>query len=209
MRSKNFKALRFAVVLALIMSILSITSFAGYWVDDDFGDWYYIGDNGYPVTDRWVGNYYLGSTGKMLVNSWTPDGYYVGYDGDWDHQPSRYSGGYSSSSSSSSYVTTSGTYYGSLYDSGYGITHLDSVSISGDVLTVTGTLAYYPGDNWENTTQMSYGTYQFKLNGQTRYGEGDEEGFHAMSKSDFIYSTGPVLYITVANGVATELCYGA
>ena len=38
MRSKNFKALRFAVVLALIMSILSITSFAGYWEQDYYGD---------------------------------------------------------------------------------------------------------------------------------------------------------------------------
>ena len=209
MRSKNFKALRFAVVLALIMSLFSITSFAGYWEQDYYGDWYYVNDYGYYATNQWVGNYYLGSDGVMLVNSWTPDGYWVGYDGKWDGQPSRYASNYYSSGSSSSYVTTSGTYYGCLYDSGYGIAHLYSVSVGSDVLTVTGTLDYYPGDNWENTTQMSYGTYQFKLNGQTRYGEGDEEGFHAMSKSDFIYSTGPVLYITVANGVATELCYGA
>jgi len=209
MRSKNFKALRFAVVLALIMSILSITSFAGYWVDDDFGDWYYIGDNGYPVTDRWVGNYYLGSTGKMLVNSWTPDGYYVGSDGEWDHQPSRYSGGYSSSSSSSSYVTTSGTYYGCLYDSGSGIPHLYSVSIGSDVLTVTGSLDYYQGDNWENTTSMSSGTYQFKLTDQTGYAEGGDDGLYYMSKSEFKNSTGPVLYITVANGAVTLLTYGA
>ena len=206
MLNKHLKALRLSVVLALIISLFSITSFAGYWTFD-FGDWYYIDDYGNVATNRWVGNYYLGSDGAMLINSWTPDGYYVGSDGAWDGKPSRYSSGYSSGSSS--YVTTSGTYYGCLYDSGYGIPHLSSVSISGDVLTVKGSLDYYQGDNWDNTTQMSSGTYQFKLTGQTKYAEGGDDGLYYMNKSEFISSTGPVLYITVANGVVTELCYGA
>lgn len=208
MLGKHLKAFRFSVAMALIISLFSITSFAGYWTFD-FGDWYYIDDYGNAVTNRWVGNYYLGSDGAMLINSWTPDGYYVGSDGAWDGKPSRYSGNYSSSGSSSSYVTTSGTYYGNLYDSGYGISHLSSVSISGDVLTVKGSLDYYQGNNWDNTTRMSNGTYQFKLTSQTTYGEGTDEGLLYMSKSEFISSTGPVLYITVANGVVTELCYGA
>jgi hypothetical protein len=83
MLGKHLKAFRFSVAMTLIISLFSITSFAGYWTFD-FGDWYYIDDYGNAVTNRWVGNYYLGSDGAMLINSWTPDGYYVGSDGAWD-----------------------------------------------------------------------------------------------------------------------------
>ncbi|MGY3724718.1 CAP domain-containing protein [Granulicatella balaenopterae] len=45
--------------------------------------WYYMNSTGAMETNQWVGNYYVGSDGKMVKNTTTPDGYLVGYDGQW------------------------------------------------------------------------------------------------------------------------------
>jgi len=50
------------------------------------GSWYFVGQNGsmytgwLEVNGKW---YYLDSTGAMIVNTSTPDGYYVGANGEW------------------------------------------------------------------------------------------------------------------------------
>lgn len=72
------------------------------------------------------------------------------------------------------------------------------------ITSFAGSMDFYI-DNWENTTRMGQGTYQFKLSNQTRYTEASEYVIY-LSKSEFINSRGPVLYITVINGVVSELC---
>ncbi len=91
----------------------------GYLVEDDWmemadGGWYYCLSDGRVAKDQWAGNYYLGSNGRMLTDAWTPDGYYVGSDGEWipgyesyrkDNSQLEYSG------AASSHIT-SGWIYG-------------------------------------------------------------------------------------------------
>lgn len=50
------------------------------------GSWYFVGQTGVmhtgwlEVNRKW---FYLDSTGAMLFNTSTPDGYYVGANGEW------------------------------------------------------------------------------------------------------------------------------
>lgn len=64
----------------------------------------------------------------------------------------------------------------------------------------------YQGDDVDNKVGMVEGVYQFMLTDQTKYMRASENVFY-MTKSDFINSGGPVLYITVTNGFVSELCY--
>ncbi len=60
---------------------------AGMWWQID-GKWYLFGSDGYMLTgwQQWNGQYYyLGTDGAMQTGTWTPDGYYVGPDGVWQH----------------------------------------------------------------------------------------------------------------------------
>ena len=59
----------------------NLTRYKG-WLED-FGDWYYLDNDGYMVTDKWIDNYYLDYAGRMMKDALTPDGYIVGEDGVW------------------------------------------------------------------------------------------------------------------------------
>ena len=96
---------RFLVVLIALLTVFSLTSYAGTWYgsdaagwtyrDDagnavkgswvlDNGAWYYLGADGIMLHDQWIdGKYYVGSNGAMLHDTVTPDGYRVGSDGAW------------------------------------------------------------------------------------------------------------------------------
>jgi hypothetical protein len=211
MNRKKFRAIRLMVVTALITALFSLTAFAGW--EYEYGDWYYYDDySGYYLSNQWVGNYYLGSDGTMMRNAWTPDGYYVGSDGEWTGE-SIYNNGYSSYNSYSynSFETAPGRYYGLTYADTYTNSFIQSVSIDGDVLTVVGSLEYSTdADDWEGryAVPLSYDTYQFQLTSGTRYLEIGEEAYY-MTKSEFSRSWGPVLTIIVSNGVVTEVYYSA
>lgn len=93
----------FTAAATVLMLSSSFASFAGQWYHTQNGSWYqnddgscpinewklidgrwsYFDQNGYAVKEAWVGNYYLDRSGEMMRNSWTPDGYYVGTDGQW------------------------------------------------------------------------------------------------------------------------------
>ena len=57
-------------------------NWSGNWFCTD-GEWYCLDGDGYLLHDCWVGNYYLDDRGCMATNFETPDGYYVGADGQW------------------------------------------------------------------------------------------------------------------------------
>ncbi|WP_051671520.1 hypothetical protein [Oribacterium sp. P6A1] len=206
MNRKKFKTLRILVVTALITALFSLTAFAGW--EYEYGDWYYYDDySGYYLANQWVGNYYLGSDGAMLINSWTPDGYYVGSDGEWTGQSIYNTGNYYSYGNS--FETSSGRYFGITYADTYTNSYVASVSIDGDILTVVGSLEYtYDPDGWGSSTTMAYDTYQFQLYSGTQYMIIDEE-VHYVTKSQFMNMYGPVLSIVVSNGVVTEVYYSA
>jgi len=84
--NKKLNILKKSVIISLCFTLFSFPSFAGQWINN-YGNWYYLGDDGSMTINKWVGNYYLGSDGVMLTNSYTPDGYYVGADGAWNGQP--------------------------------------------------------------------------------------------------------------------------
>ena len=44
---------------------------------------FYVDDTGKMLRNQWVGNKYVGTDGVMLINTTTPDGYYVGVDGNY------------------------------------------------------------------------------------------------------------------------------
>lgn len=44
---------------------------------------FYVDDTGKMLSNQWVGNKYVGADGVMLRNTLTPDGYYVGADGEY------------------------------------------------------------------------------------------------------------------------------
>ena len=92
-----------SAVSFLASCAITITSFAGTWVQDASGyryqnddgsfkqsewvqdtdnRWFYIGDTGYMLHDQWIdGTYYVGSDGAMLKDTTTPDFYKVDKDG--------------------------------------------------------------------------------------------------------------------------------
>ena len=71
-------------VLACLL--ISFSSFAGEWKQNDVGYWYQNDDGSYP-TNSWLDidgkQYYFDADGYMLSNTSTPDGYTVGSDGAW------------------------------------------------------------------------------------------------------------------------------
>lgn len=210
MNRKKFKALRIMTVTALITALFAMTAFAGW--EYDYGDWYYYDDySGYYLSNQWVGNYYLGSDGTMMTNSWTPDGYYVGNDGEWTGE-SIYNTGYSSYNSSSynNIQAGSGSYYGVTYADNYSNTYVDSVTIDGDILTVVGSLEYsYDSNGWGgNSVTLGYDTYQFQLYSGTQYLDIDEE-VHRVTKAEFDRMVGPMITIVVQNGLVSEVYYSA
>ena len=72
-----------AGITALMIAGSTMTAMAGQWIANG-SEWYYLNDDGSYATNQWVGNYYLGPQGIMLTNTWTPDGYFVGDDGEKD-----------------------------------------------------------------------------------------------------------------------------
>lgn len=50
------------------------------------GAWYYAEAGGALAFDKWIGDYYVNKLGYMEVNRLTPEGYFVGADGKWDHR---------------------------------------------------------------------------------------------------------------------------
>ncbi len=82
-----FKKLRKVTVIALALTMaMSFASFAKGWVRSDSGKWIYMVDNDHYAVNEWIGNYYVGADGGLLTNAWTPDGKYVGSDGQWTGQ---------------------------------------------------------------------------------------------------------------------------
>lgn len=60
----------------------------GYMISDSWvklasGHWIYCTGDGSLARNQWIGNYYIGNDYVMLTDTWTPDGYYVGSDGEW------------------------------------------------------------------------------------------------------------------------------
>lgn len=97
------KTLGIFISIAFSMA-LSISAFAGQWVNragdwfylrddntyvksgwfmDNDGAWYYFDQAGIMKKNTWIGNYYLGSSGAMLTSTKTPDGYLVGASGEY------------------------------------------------------------------------------------------------------------------------------
>lgn len=97
----NFSKIRFAVVAALMLILMSIPAFAGTnvqadsfgsWAADQNGWWWRNRDGSWPAnTWAWLdGNhdgvsesYYFGPDGYMLAGTVTPDGYTVNGNGAW------------------------------------------------------------------------------------------------------------------------------
>ena len=52
------------------------------WIDYN-NQLFYVDDAGKMLRNQWVGNKYVGADGVMLKNTITPDGYYVGADGNY------------------------------------------------------------------------------------------------------------------------------
>ena len=214
MNRKKFKAIRLMAATALITALFSLTAFAGW--EYIYGDWYYYDDYyGYYLSNQWYGNYYLGSDGVMLTNAWTPDGFYVGSDGEWTGATtgdsySNYYDTYYNTSYYNSFQTATGTYFGLTYVDTYTDTYVDEVSIEGDVLVVHGMLKYNYGINsWdENATPMAFDTYRFQLYSGTKYMDVSEE-VNYVTQAQFLRMRGPVLTIVVENGVVTEVYYSA
>ncbi|WP_270269289.1 hypothetical protein [Enterocloster clostridioformis] len=79
MRRKKILALALAVTMA---SSMSMTSFAGQWVQDET-NWRYEQDGSYATGWQWIDGkcYYFDGNGYMLADTTTPDGYQVGSDG--------------------------------------------------------------------------------------------------------------------------------
>lgn len=75
-----------ALMAVLLSGMMSISSYAGEWKQDNAGWWYQNDDGSYP-TNSWQEidgkQYYFGSDGYMLHDTTTPDGYKVGSDGAW------------------------------------------------------------------------------------------------------------------------------
>lgn len=86
---KRFKQFAAAVVMSLTMTI---TSFAGQWMQDNTGWWYQKDDGSYLVNGwQWIDgnhdgiaeNYYFNADGYCLMNTMTPDGNMVDANGAW------------------------------------------------------------------------------------------------------------------------------
>ena len=95
----------FGIFISIAFSmVLSMSAFAGQWVNragdwfylrddntyvksgwfmDGDGSWYYFDQAGIMQKNTWIGNYYLGSSGAMLTSTKTPDGYLVGASGEY------------------------------------------------------------------------------------------------------------------------------
>ena len=95
----------FGIFISIAFSMaLSISAFAGQWINqagdwfylrddntyvksgwfmDNDGAWYYFEQDGIMQKNKWIGNYYLGSSGAMLTSTKTPDGYLVGASGEY------------------------------------------------------------------------------------------------------------------------------
>lgn len=78
------KKLKLLVLTTLMSVAMSLTAFAGAWMQDTTG-WWYQNDDGGHTTGNWQTidgkMYYFGADGYMLANTITPDGYQVGADG--------------------------------------------------------------------------------------------------------------------------------
>lgn len=76
-----------ALMAVLLSGMMSISSYAGEWKQDNVGWWYQNDDGSYP-TNSWQEidgkQYYFGNDGYMLHDTTTPDGYYVDANGVWD-----------------------------------------------------------------------------------------------------------------------------
>lgn len=63
------------------------------WKYDNFG-WWYVNEDGTYLVNQWIAIggkfYYFGEDGYMLAGTRTPDGYYVGSNGEWVESRSRY-----------------------------------------------------------------------------------------------------------------------
>lgn len=74
------------VLVAIFISMATITSFAGEWKQDNNGWWYQRDNLTFPtntweeINDKW---YYFNDGGNMLSNTTTPDGYTVNESGEW------------------------------------------------------------------------------------------------------------------------------
>ena len=81
------KKAKLLLAVSGISCILSMTSFAGEWKQDDSGWWYQNNDGSY-ISNQWFQDfdgkwYYLNESGYMLTNGSAPDGRSVGADGIW------------------------------------------------------------------------------------------------------------------------------
>lgn len=76
-----------ALMAVLLSGMMSISSYAGEWKQDNVGWWYQNDDGSYPA-NSWQEidgkQYYFGNDGYMLHDTTTPDGYYVDANGVWD-----------------------------------------------------------------------------------------------------------------------------
>lgn len=86
---KRLKQFAAAVFMSLAMTV---TSFAGQWVQDYSGWWYQNDDGSYPANGwQWIDgnhdgiaeNYYFDANGYCLMNTMTPDGNMVDANGAW------------------------------------------------------------------------------------------------------------------------------
>ena len=86
------KKVKLLMAALCMSSIMSITSFAGQWQQNETGWWYQNDDGTYPSnTWQWIdGNedgiseyYYFDQNGYCLINGVTPDGHTVDSNGAW------------------------------------------------------------------------------------------------------------------------------
>ena len=86
------KILAFGSATLACTAALSLTAFAGNWVNDTKGWWYDFGNGSWPSSSwQWIdGNndgvaecYYFDRFGYCILNGTTPDGYQVNENGAW------------------------------------------------------------------------------------------------------------------------------
>lgn len=87
------KKIKLLVASVLLSALISTTTFAGEWKQDDTGWWYQNDDGSYP-TDEWMqdnGKWYLFDSNGYMRTGWVQDAdskwYYLNTSGDMQTEP--------------------------------------------------------------------------------------------------------------------------
>ena len=162
-------------------AILTLESSGSYTACDEGGHVFWkLDETGLCIESGDVAYYYT----KKMINSQT-----------------------TTSNDSSSYLTSPGRYFSSTHIAGSDSPYVHDITITGNVLTLKGTLDYWvPRKNIK--IHLQEGVYNFQLYSGTEYGE-IEDGWIPKSKADFEQlvsrGCGPLIYVEIENGVVSSV----